>query len=103
MVTLGHQSPVAQKDLAAALDYGFDWGASKYGKAAWLVADETIVSLVVTATTDITSAVVGTGGSKTVAWFAGGTVSGTYAIYFIITRSEDRNDSHSMQIQVVGR
>jgi len=92
------------KDPSAKLDYIFDWAAERNNRdlSDWLLPDETIVDMEVTAETGIT--IVSSSriddDTAVLVWLSGGSDGEEYKISCKITTSLEREDSRTAIVPV---
>ncbi len=87
--------PTFIQDIAAMLDYTFDW-------TAYLDTTETILTAIEAVDTGITlgTSTVSTDGKSVTFWISGGALGTSYRVDCLITTSAGRSDSRSLYITV---
>lgn len=87
--------PWIAKDASAVLDYTFDW-------SAWLGTD-TILTATWTVPAGLTKTADTKTGTTTTAWLGGGKPGATYLVRCLITTTDGKSETRTMEIRVVKR
>jgi len=87
-----------EKDVAAILDYAFNW-------SDWLIPPDEIASYVITITPDggVTNDGDGETGGKVTVLLSGGTLHATVKVDCAITTTEGRTDSRTIRLLITDR